>query len=70
VSEIFGANEDNTGGFAASIGSDNKGSKSNMMDVLLQAHGDTLLAWLAEHGFVGSDKQTVIVLPQNGRDLQ
>jgi hypothetical protein len=66
VSEIFGANEDNTGGFAASIGSD---AKSNMMDALLQAHGDTLLAWLSERGIVGGDKQTVVVLPSNNREL-
>jgi hypothetical protein len=66
VSEIFGANEDDTGGFAASIGSD---AKSNMMSGLLQAHGDVLMEWLAERGIVGSDK-TVVILPSNGRSAQ
>jgi hypothetical protein len=55
VSEIFGANDDNTGGFAASIGSN---AKSNMMDGLLQAHGDTLLAWLAKHGIASPVSQS------------
>jgi hypothetical protein len=68
VGQVFGANADDTGGFAASIGSD--GKKSNMMDGLLQAHGDVLLEWLARHGIVGSDKQTVVVLPNNNRELQ
>jgi hypothetical protein len=62
VSEIFGASEDNTGGFAASIGSD---AKLNMMDGLLQAHGNTLLAWLAERGIAGNPVK--IALPPNGR---
>jgi hypothetical protein len=63
IGQVFGVNEDGTGGFVAD-------AKSNMMDGLLQAHGDTLLTFLAQHGIIGSDKQTVIVLPNNGRDLQ
>jgi hypothetical protein len=63
VSEIFWASEDNTGGFAASIGSD---TKSNMMDGLLQAHGDTLLAWLEARGIIGNPVK--ITLPANGRE--
>jgi hypothetical protein len=55
VGQVFGANADDTGGFAASIGSD--GKKSNMMDGLLQAHGDILLEWLAQRGIVGSIAQ-------------
>ena len=39
--QVFGANEDDTGGFVA--------SKSTMSG-LLAAHGDELLAWLAGHG--------------------
>jgi hypothetical protein len=35
------------------------------MKALLDLQGDTLLAWLAEHGI---NKQAVIVLPSNGRD--
>jgi hypothetical protein len=64
VSEIFGASEDDTGGFAASIGS---GAKSNMMDGLLQAHGDTLLAFLEKHGITGNPVK--ISLPPNGREM-
>ena len=41
VGQVFGANEDDTGGFVA--------SKSTMSG-LLAAHGDELLAWLAGHG--------------------
>jgi hypothetical protein len=63
VAEVFGADNDDKGGFAASIG-----SKSNMMEGLLQAHGDTLLAWLAANGII-ADK-TVVVLPANGREMQ
>jgi hypothetical protein len=63
VSEIFGASEDNTGGFAASIGSD---AKSNMMDGLLQAHGDTLLEWVAARGIVGNPVK--VILPSNNRE--
>ena len=44
--QVFGANEDDTGGFVASIG---PGAKSTMSG-LLAAHGDELLAWLAGHG--------------------
>jgi hypothetical protein len=56
IGQVFAANADDTGGFVAD-------AKSNMMDGLLQAHGDTLLAWLAERGI---GKPTV-VLPPNGR---
>jgi hypothetical protein len=41
VGQVFGANEDDTGGFV--------GAKSTMSG-LLAAHGDELLAWLAGHG--------------------
>jgi hypothetical protein len=41
----------------------------SFMKALLAAHGDELLAFLAEHCITGSDKP-VIVLPSNGRELQ
>ena len=44
IGRVFGANEDDTGGFVASIG-----AKSTMSG-LLEAHGDELIAWLARHG--------------------
>jgi hypothetical protein len=50
IGQVFGANADDTGGFVAD-------AKSNMMDGPLQAHGDTLLAWLASRGIVGSITQ-------------
>jgi hypothetical protein len=65
IAEVFAAGVDGNGGFAASIGSD---AKSNMMDGLLQAHGDTLLEWLAARGIIGNPVK--VVLPPNGRDLQ
>jgi hypothetical protein len=60
IGQVFGANADNTGGFIAD-------PKSDMMQAMLDAYGDTLLAWLAERGVVGD--KTVVVLPHNGRDL-
>jgi hypothetical protein len=59
VGQVFGANEDGTGGFLAD-------PRSDMMQAMLDAYGDTLLAWLTERGIVGADK-TVVVLPSNGR---
>jgi hypothetical protein len=59
IGQVFGANEDGTGGFLAD-------PRSDMMQALLDAYGNTLLAWLAERGITVSDK-TVIVLPSNGR---
>jgi hypothetical protein len=60
IGQVFGANEDDTGGFVADRHND-------MMQAMLDAYGDTLLAWLTERGIVGADK-TVVVLPSNGRD--
>jgi hypothetical protein len=40
----------------------------SFMKALLAAHGDELMEFLAERGVTGSDKQTVIVLPENGRE--
>jgi hypothetical protein len=44
--------------------------RPSIMAGLLAAFGGELEAWLAERGIVGSDKQTVITLPSNGRELQ
>jgi hypothetical protein len=41
----------------------------SFMKALLAAHGDELLAFLAEHCITGSDK-TVVVLLDNNRGLQ
>jgi hypothetical protein len=40
------------------------------MKALLDLQGDVLMEWLAERGIVGADKQPVVVLPPNGRDMQ
>jgi hypothetical protein len=74
--EIFGANDAGAGGVVAAI----EPTGPSIMAGLLQAHGDELigflvahgndlLKWLAEHGIIGSDK-TVVILPENGRELQ
>jgi hypothetical protein len=62
--QIFGADADGKGGFVAPIGS----SAPTIMTSLLDAFGDQLLAWLASRGIIGSDKQTVVVLPANNRE--
>jgi hypothetical protein len=49
VGQVFGAKEDDTGGFVAD-------PKSDMMQAMLDAYGDTLLAWLAERGLRGDGK--------------
>jgi hypothetical protein len=40
----------------------------SFMTSLLDAGGGELLEFLEAHGIVGSDKQTVVVLPANGRE--
>jgi hypothetical protein len=62
--EIFGANDAGEGGVVAAI----EPSGPSIMAGLLLAHGDELVAFLAERGIVGSDKQTVVVLPANNRE--
>jgi hypothetical protein len=62
VAEVFGAGIDGNGGFVAPIGS----SAPTIMESLLDAFGDQLLAWLASRGIIGS----VVVLPSNSRELQ
>jgi hypothetical protein len=64
--EIFGANDAGAGGVVAAIAP----TGPSIMAGLLAAHGKDLEAWLADRGIVGTDKQTVVVLPANGRDLQ
>jgi hypothetical protein len=41
----------------------------SFMKALLAAHGDELMEFLAECGVIGSDK-TVVILPNNNRELQ
>jgi septal ring factor EnvC (AmiA/AmiB activator) len=62
--QIFGANDAGEGGVVAAI--DPKGP--SIMEGLLAAFGDELIAFLAERGIVGSDKQAVVVLPANNRE--
>jgi hypothetical protein len=64
--EIFGATDAGEGGVVAAI--EPKGP--SIMAGLLAAFGGELEAWLAQRGIVGSDKQTVVVLPNNNRELQ
>jgi hypothetical protein len=42
----------------------------SMLKALLESDGDFLMARLAARGIVGSDKETVVILPSNGRELQ
>jgi hypothetical protein len=63
TAEVFGAGIDGKGGITAPIGS----SAPTIMESLLDAFGDRLLAWLAERGIGGPVK---VSLPHNGRDLQ
>jgi hypothetical protein len=63
IGQVFGHNEDGTGGFISQPGA------PSMLKALLESQGDELLAFLAERGIVGSDK-TVIVLPANNREVQ
>jgi hypothetical protein len=60
IGQAFGTNEDGTDGIVADRHSD-------MMQAMLDAYGDTLLAWLTERGIVGADK-TVVILPSNNRE--
>jgi hypothetical protein len=52
--EIFGANDDGTGGVVAAI----EPTGPSIMTGLLAAFGDELIAFLASRGIVGSNKQT------------
>jgi hypothetical protein len=61
--EIFGADDTGAGGVVAAI----EPTGPSIMQGLLLAHGDELMAYLAARG-IGSDKQPVIVLPKNGRE--
>jgi hypothetical protein len=60
IGQVFGTNEDGTGGFVAERNSD-------MMQAMLDAYGDTLLAFLEKNGITGNPVK--IVLPHNGREL-
>jgi hypothetical protein len=64
--QIFGANDDGSGGIVAAI----EPTGPSIMAGLLQAHGAELLEYLAQHGVVVADKQSVVALPNNGRELQ
>jgi hypothetical protein len=61
--QVFGANEDGSGGFVSMPGA------PLMLKALLESQGDVLMEWLEARGIVGAGKTTV-VLPPNGRDLQ
>ncbi len=63
--EVFGSDDKGAGGVVAAI----EPTGPSIMEGLLLAHGDELMAYLAARGILGSDK-TVVVLPNNGRDLQ
>jgi hypothetical protein len=58
IGEVIGS------GIVSPIG---PGARS-FMTSLLDAGGGELLEFLEEHGIVGSDKQTVVVLPANNRE--
>ena len=60
--QVFGANEDGSGGFVAD-------ADSHMMKALLESQGDVLMEWLNARGIVSGEK-TMIVLPGNGRAAQ
>jgi hypothetical protein len=64
IGQVFGANEDGTGGFIS------QPDAPSMLKALLESQGDELLAFLARHGIVGADKQSVVVLPSNNREMQ
>jgi hypothetical protein len=64
--EIFGANDDGSGGVVAAINP----TGPSIMKGLLLAHGPELLEYLAQHGISGTGKQAVVVLPTNNRELQ
>jgi hypothetical protein len=61
VGQVFGADDAGNGGFIPRPG---------FLTAMLEAYESELLEFLEARGIVGSDKQTVIVLPNNGRDLQ
>jgi hypothetical protein len=64
--EIFGANDAGEGGVVAAI----EPTGPSIMAGLLAAFGDELITFLAERGIVASDKQAVVVLPENKREMQ
>jgi hypothetical protein len=63
IGQVFGHNEDGTGGFISQPGA------PSMLKALLESDGDVLMEWLAARGIAGSDK-TVVILPDNNRGLQ
>jgi hypothetical protein len=60
VGQVFGADENGTGGFI---------SQPGFLTAILQAYEGELVEWLASRGIVAADKETVIVLPSNNREL-
>jgi hypothetical protein len=48
VGQVFGANEEGTGGIVSGMG------QPGMFTALLESHGDELVAFLAERGIIGS----------------
>jgi hypothetical protein len=61
--QVFGADENGAGGFVSMPGA------PSMLKAMLESEGDVLMAYLAARG-ISADKQPVVVLPSNGRDMQ
>jgi septal ring factor EnvC (AmiA/AmiB activator) len=57
--QVFGADNAGNGGFIPRPG---------FLTAMLEAYEAELVAFLEARGIVGSDKQTVVVLPPNGRE--
>jgi hypothetical protein len=59
--QVHGADADGNGGFIPRPG---------FLTAMLEAYEGELIEWLEARGIIGSDKQTVVVLPNNNRELQ
>lgn len=57
--QVHGADVDGNGGFVPHPG---------FLTAMLEAYEGELIEWLEARGIIGSDKQTVVVLPRNGRE--
>jgi hypothetical protein len=59
--QVHGADADGNGGFIP---------RSGFMTAMLQAYESEFIEFLEARGIIGSNKQTVVALPNNGRELQ
>jgi hypothetical protein len=57
--QVFGADDAGNGGFIPRPG---------FLTAMLEAYRAELLEFLEAHGITGSDKQSVVILPSNGRE--